>query len=578
MTKPAAALSGFAHIFDSEERERPRDQASARLRMLLDKASERRADFLEWASQIPEPKAGKMDFDRFPFQREMYAEGAYDRDMVLKKSTQVGVSAYLIRWTIFFAATRGQTALYIFPKERQLKDFSDSRVRPLLQTEKLRPLVPATFVQHKTLKQIGLGYVYYRGSESTAGLESIDADALALDEYDFLVPENIPQAMHRLDGSLEPKVRRVGFPTYPDYGIAKFYGQSDQRQWLVKCARCNEWQDIDFFENVDTEAVRVVCRECRKPLDVRRGQWVAQFPDREVRGYHVPRLIVPTCDLKGLIDESKGTTPFQKQIFYNRALGLEYATDENRLSSAAIAAAQREDITRVGGYRGDNIVTMGVDVASARALNVRISEHLSERTKKALWIGLVDSFDDLVNLMERYGVNMAVIDHLPEQRLAYAFAERFAGRVYLCGYSQNQRDILSIEDEQRRIMVRRVEAIDATLEQIRRQHNLLPADLPENYSDNLMAAIRFAEEDELGKMVVGYRKTGPDDYLHAEVYDLIATEAWYIRQRVEDSQREVLQPLDDLMEFQRSALDDSGDLEYRAGPEETVEHYLDHVE
>jgi hypothetical protein len=37
----------------------------------------------------------------------------------------------------------------------------------------------------------------------------------------------------------------------------------------------------------------MVRRKCRRRLDVRAGEWVATYPDRDVRGYHLPKLVVP---------------------------------------------------------------------------------------------------------------------------------------------------------------------------------------------------------------------------------------------------------------------------------------------
>lgn len=33
-------------------------------------------------------------------------------------------------------------------------------------------------------------------------------------------------------------------------------------------------------------------------------------------------------------------------------------------------------------------------------------------------------------------------------------------------------------------------------------------------------------------MMVGYRSTGPDDFVHAEVYRLVATELWWLLRAV----------------------------------------------
>jgi hypothetical protein len=114
-----------------------------------------------------------------------------------------------------------------------------------------------------------------------------------------------------------------------------------------------------------------------------------------------------------------------------------------------------------------------------------------------------------------------------------------------------------------------LEAIDATTAEIRAQQNLLPLDLPEGYVEQMQAAVRFTEQDDLGKLTVGYRSTGPDDALHAEVYDLVAQQLWAIRRGMIEAQQELYQPLDELLEFERSRVSDYQSFdEYSPGPPE----------
>jgi hypothetical protein len=227
----------------------------------------------------------------------------------------------------------------------------------------------------------------------------------------------------------------------------------------------------------------VVCRGCRKPLDVARGEWVATFPDRDVRGYHVSRLIAPGADIASIVKASKKHTGYERQAFFNKDLGVPWAPEEGRLSRAVLAAAQSlVPFTMLDTYTGDNLVTMGVDVASTRALHVRVSEHLPGGRTRGIFIGQVDDFAALDRLMERFRVGMAAIDHLPEGRSARAFAERFLGRVYIVAYNTTVNpttpDVIAINPEMHYATVRRVEAIDAMTETLRAQRNLLPQDLP----------------------------------------------------------------------------------------------------
>lgn len=561
----------------------------------LQEVDKTRVGFKEWSLQIPEPKHGTLNFERFPYLEQLYAEGWAEKEWVIKKATQVGVSTWLWRWTVFWADVKGLTGLYVFPKVAQMYDFSDARIRAsILLSPYLMGRIPAASTQNKGLKQVGLGWVYFRGSESKTQLDSVDADVLALDEYDTLTYENIPDAERRIGGSQLPGgglIRRVGVPSIPGFGIAKLYDESDQRKWLVKCGACNEWQELLFDKCMpkelrDQESLQRLCQKCHKPLDVKRGEWVAKHPDQgRPRGYHLSRLIVPNTDLKAIVKASRSHSLAAIKIHHNKDLGEPWVEESGRLSMAHILAAQSKaggytlpemSELHVGdhGYKGFNLVTMGVDVASSRNLNVRISEHLNDYDKRALFIGEVQGFEELPVLMRRYGVGMAAIDNLPEMRSSRAFAELFPGQVYLISYGNVSDQTIKVNDEMSHATVRRVEAIDAAFDLIRKQRNRLPKNLPPGYTAQMQALVRNVETDpETGRVVINYETVGEDgdDYAHAEVYDLLATELWWLRQELDEAQRDTFTPLETLApEFQRSNLDEDqllpGDFEFNSGP------------
>jgi hypothetical protein len=174
--------------------------------------------------------------------------------------------------------------------------------------------------------------------------------------------------------------------------------------------------------------------------------------------------------------------------------------------------------------------------------------------------------------MDRYKVKMACVDHLPDGRLGRGFAERFPGRCYVVSYdvTPNPKDsqVVKVDEDMRHVRVRRTEAIDAMNEMVRSQRNLLPLDLPDGYVEHMQSNVRFVEKDDLGKVSVGYQtKAGADDYAQAEVYDMVATEIWWMRQGIEAIEREVYKPLDDMLEFERSDLGNyEADTRYEPGP------------
>jgi hypothetical protein len=568
-----------------------RHKLAARLDSLLEAQG---VGFLEWAERIPTAKGQPLDFDRFPFQRELYRTlgDATIPEAVVMKSVQVGISELLARLTLYYPAVHGVTALYVFPALKQMEDFSVARVDRLVENSEYLRAITGTQrdrTWNKGLKCVGRGFVYYRGSETKNDLIAVDADLLALDEYDQLQPQNVPEAEKRVTGSTLGLIRRVGIPTDPEFGIAKSYEASDKRRWLVKCRRrgCTEgWQELAFHENVrwDEHAglidnPRVVCRRCERPLDVLSGEWVAEHPERPQPGFHVHRLMIPDeRNLRTVIADSKQTQPLLVKSFWNNDLGLPYTEKSAGLDPLAIAAAVSAATSHYGQplempptYNGTNLVTMGVDVASTRALHVRISEHIDlmtdpGRRKRALWIGTIDSFEALADLMNRYRVSYACIDHLPETRLALGFAQHFLGRVYLANYAQQQMDPMVLKTDELRVSVQRVVVLDACMELMRHQRNLLPEALPHGYVEQMISPRRTVKKNEFDQVTVQWVSRGPDDYFQAEVYDILAAEVAMIRQEVERLSASEVWRLDDLMPFERSGVDDYENMDYHPGP------------
>lgn len=540
-------------------------------------------DFYEWSLGVPEPKAGKLDFGRFPPQLELYKETAHLKDMVIMKSTQVGISAFLVRWSMYWPDTRKVNSLYVFPRARQMQDFAAGRVNPAIAgSPRLSNRVRD--VDNLGMKRIGLGMLYMRGSEHVQQLDSVDADVLALDEYDTLAEKHIPDAERRISGSTLALIRRVGVPTYPDTKIAKLYNESDQRRWFVRCGACGERQTIDFFENVVPEyqysngEIRSarVCRRCEDSIEgaIAGGEWVAEYNERDLRGYHFSRLIIPVTNLPEIIKASKEQAANKRQVFFNKDLGLPYAPEEGRLSEAALEAATSAGggyMTQAG-YQGDNLVTAGIDMATTRPLTVRVSEHLAGGRKRALFLGELQGTTtetllvELADLMRRFGVHMAAIDHAPDGRLSRTFAEQHAGRVYLVNYAgSDTAPIIAVKEEERKATVKRTDVIDGMMALIRAQKNLLPANQPETYRAELKALLRVTETDDEGiKSSTRYISTGADDYAHAETYDLVATMLWAYRQRLDFATAETEQPLDQLVDFERA--------NFRSDERETAEY------
>lgn len=459
----------------------------------------------------------------FSFAGHRYLWGIYnDRhpEIVVQKSAQCGASEWFIN-EAFFIAEKGYVVLFLFPADPQLNDFSHGRVDPaILDSPYLSKRVAG--IDNVGLKQIGRGFVYFRGAQIKRKIRSIDADMILFDEYDEMPEEATSLGEKRLGHSLLRYRRYVSTPTIPDSGINHLYEESDQRRWHLKCGHCGEWQFLKFPDNVDMKSAEVICRKCHQPIDrLQEGEWVAEHPDRPVHGYHINKLFCGRTDIRELINNSFKTRSFELQEFFNSDLGEAYVVEGGRLSDDLLMACA-DDYSMPS---TEDRCTMGVDIG--KKINVRVSKHRGY-IKQAVYIGTVNEFEELDILMRQYDVSMAVVDALPETRKSAEFCSRWPGRAFRCYYwpsdtNRNEYFVHDVEDQ--KITVNRTMACDYMVDRFRERTNRLPKNIKDvkDYFDHLKAPARIYKKDEKGVEYAFYSEGNkPDHYFHAEVYDEIA--------------------------------------------------------
>lgn len=524
----------------------------------------------EYAPRIPEARHGPVDLAQFPFQIEPFYDDtiALAREVVDKKSTQVGASTGMWRWAIHRADQFGERVIYFFPTEVHVTDFNDQRIDPSIEaSEYLRSRIPQGRVRRKTLKQIGLGDISLRGMQSKNSVQSVDADAIVVDEYDECEPRRISEAEQRLSGAKaagrDPRIRRLGRPSVPGYGIDKEYDRSDQRQWEVECPGCGERQGLDWFKNVrwktraggdtvmqpghdqagDLDDVLVawrVCAHCEHSLEppegkdfgpIHDGLWVPQAPaDGRIPGFWLQRLIVPRTDLEQMVRNSRKTKPAEVETFWNADLGLAFAPQDAFLTDAHLdRACSAEDSLEecLDEYRGYLPVIAGLDAASERHLNIRVSEVMPDGRRRAIWIGAPENFEQAAELMHRLQIAALVVDAQPERRLARALAAEFPGRVFLCRYDEKpEADAIRYDPEKNLVTVNRTEAIDAMMDAYREGLTLAIRREPATWREQMKSLKRQLQEDSKGRPVKRYVPTSSlgDDYAHAETFEVVASE------------------------------------------------------
>ena len=386
-----------------------------------------------------------------------------------------------------------------------------------------------------------------RGADSRRQIASVDADLVVLDEFDQMAEGTFELAQKRLASSQAGRLIVASTPRFPEAGVNALYLQSDQRRYHLPCPACGLMQPLTWDDNVDCARARVVCRACAAAMDVRlEGEWRAEAPgNTDIRGYHLSRLYSPWANLAAMVRASAADTPAALQEFHNSDLGEVFAPPGGGLSLELLDRCRRD--YGLDAYAGQPC-DMGVDVGLK--LHVVIREHVHEtvhdrdsfhhrrsaRLPRLWFAGTVASFDELDALMERFHVKKAVIDALPETRLAAAFARRH-DQAWCAYYGAAPADHGARKRQAgvRSVRLERTQAIDEMVERFRAGTTELPrdarrlggrvADGSGAYYRELLAPQRTLEQDAQGNWVARWSEHGrADHFAHAEVYCRAADE------------------------------------------------------
>ncbi len=507
-----------------------------------------------------------MTFARRPYLLPIYLDRS--RERVFRKSVQCGISELLIIDALE-SADRGLACLYVMPTQEKRQKFVANRVDRAIRASRFyrsRLRSGAGRANTVGLKHFGPGVISFVGSNADNEFVEFPADLVIVDEYDRCMQRNMPLVRDRLAASPHKLAVVASTPTVAGFGVAPLFDASDAKEWHVHCQTCGEWQPLDFFVNVcrregddawellDREwatapdgdmhrnpllqeqkgngtcpraarDVHVMCRKCGRPLDrLGPGEWVARHPDRDVSGYHVSQLFVPTCRVSDLWhDWGKALrSDWERQRFHNSLLGEPYTAEGGGLAREGLFACRR-DYEMPPSATG---CTMGVDVG--KWFHVRVSDQPEPGVRRAVFIGRVQTTDELDRLMHRYDVQCCVVDAQPEAHLIRHWqAAHKPGRIWRCVYSDDDVRELRKDRTEGIVRVARTPALDDATDDIVCGRNWLPRNAETlddgDYIAQMLAPVRQLETDARGNPRYVWTKPAADHHRHADAYDKLAS-------------------------------------------------------
>ena len=480
----------------------------------------------------------QLDGVPFSFQDHAYLIDMYGDThnyQVVEKAAQMGASVLGMIKALYVCDKKGKNVIYFFPTDEDVREFSKSRVAPIIRdSPHIRAIVDD--VDSVSLRQVGKGFLYFRGMRSKIRMRSVPADMLVFDELDETTADQFELADQRLNHSSLKWRFLLSTPTFDNYGIDYEFQKSDRRYWNLICKRCGtynicekQWPDI--VKRINETVAWLICRKCKKRLDTQFGQWVAEAPRVErIRGYHLCGLYSHYADLAGWLDAYNSGR--KRDEFMRSKLGLPWVSADQRLTEDVVLRC-------VDGHEMGPAIPhsyMGVDQKGDVLHIVIRARHKITKRPTILFIGMVTKFNELDALMKIYDVDLCVIDGTPNQHSARDFSLRFPGRVFLCYYAESQKgnyrwsepkpfaDADAPGDYQ--VLVNRTEAIDDAIEEITHREITLPKindDVTNAFVHQQcnLARVNDVDDDGTVKMAI-WRRIGSDHFAHANAYSAIA--------------------------------------------------------
>lgn len=481
-----------------------------------------RDNLLTWVSRrCRTAKGEELDFFDHQYLADIYKDDS--REIVIQKSAQTGLTTYGINKALWFGDNHNVSIIYTFPTSSDVSEFSKARVKPTIQASSYL-LDRIADVDAVELKQIGLSFIYFRGTWSEREAISIDADMLIHDETDRSKPQVISQYRERLSHSKYRYIINMSNPSIPDYGVNAMYLKSDMKKWFVTCPNCEREQVMRFPDSINTKGeVYYKCLHCGARLDDdvrRKGKWKPTNEGAKVSGYHISQLMAPWISAEEVLQKFEKEK--WKQTFYNFVLGEPYSGENvpiKRTDMLECIQAGRE-IQTVGRY-----TYMGVDQGDELHVTIWQKEG---KIKKLLYLGIKKDFEELPDLMVNYGVISCVIDALPNKHSARRFQLQFPGKVWLCYYNDSQKEHIkwheNVEEKEYHVTVHRTEVFDLLTDEYKSKNVVLPklTEDIETFIRHHCALAKEKVEKPDGTYVFSYIATGADHFAHSANYGMIA--------------------------------------------------------
>lgn len=488
------------------------------------KTKQEKDDMLVWMSNIQaKNEVGQLiEFYWHNFLTDIYAD--LSPELVCLKSAQIGFSTMAIFKTAYLSDRHEMRIIYTLPTDDDVKDFVISKVNKIV---KENPDIMRSMgfgrdrVDNVHVKQFGKGESYFRGTWTEKAAIMLSSDLNIYDELDRSNLKTVEVYESRLEHSAYRWQWWFSNPSAPNQGVDKFWHDSCQYTWHIRCSHCNYPQFISWPDSIDYDQEIYVCKRCRReltPEDRRNGFWVPAKRDIERPGYWISNLMAPWVPASRVCKQYREKDP---QIFWNFTIGLPYKGTLRVITENILLS--HLDQRGLPSFRN---VSIGVDqngTPEAPILNTTVGNH------QGVWeIVELYGWNELENMIRRTAAGTVVVDGNPDRKPILKLRDEFPGQVFAAFYRNDPKELESVRwfEDKGHVLIARDQTISNVIDRIydgeltfymRRDYPNFP-----EFCSHWESLYMGKMTDKQGTERYVWMNSGPDHYAHSTVYFMVA--------------------------------------------------------
>lgn len=302
----------------------------------------------------------------FSFDDCAYMVPIYDcpqPSVLIMAGRQVGKSQFMTNRPLSHCCTTPYfESLVVHPTQKQTEEFSHAKLKMALHHS---PVVRKFFFDPKICKD-QVTHVSFMGPGEGSSIKlrycflnanrvrGMSVNMIEIDEIQDILSENIPVIQETLTGRRAPVKYQIfaGTPKTYQHSIQKFWDESTQSEWVIRCKSCNYW-NVPGIENVKEQGLS--CKKCGKLIDPKAGEFISFNTGAPIAGFRVPQLIAPWIPWKfnasGYYDPLSIWNKFQTYDtgkFFNEVLGLPYEDASKPITLLEMIEACNPELSFMG--------------------------------------------------------------------------------------------------------------------------------------------------------------------------------------------------------------------------------------